>query len=124
MARKKKDVVAFAEAALDDALEATLDSGDNPVNMAELAVELIRLFGGPKGIAAAMHKAYKDPLATQSERSTIMQLMYKVVAFASSKEGMLTDEVSDEDLEIMFRKQLHKQGITGFIGEWMYHVCI
>ncbi len=114
MERKPKAKNAFASKgseSLTDTIERVVLAKESPVNLHEIACELIDLFGGPKGIARTIHTNYNATSSNPQERANIMGILYKIIAAASAKDTLDGDDMSEEDLLIAMKKHMGRLGV-------------
>ena len=122
MPRKKKQDSPRASSGF-KSLESILTSKDSPIDIKEVAYQLMGLVGGGAGLAQMIKAEYASTEAGSLARARALDLMVKMLQIASPKDGAEdTSYLTDDDIAETVRGEIQKLGISEAV--WVYHVCI
>lgn len=123
MAKRKQKPVAAKSAGGFKSLESILTASDSPIDIKEVAYQLMNLVGGAAGLAILIKEEYNASEAGSLARTRALDIMVKMLQIAAPKDGVEdTSYLTDEDLAEIARDELRRMGVTD--PGWITHVCI
>lgn len=131
MPRKKpapNDLTGLAEPLKKDrtpitTIDQVLDRKNSPIEQKRIAMELMSLMGGERGLAKRLMEEYKATTPGSLARARFFGVLLKLVAMATPKEiqGDL-DYITEEDIGRILREHVADQGVKA--DGYPTHVCI
>ena len=106
-----------SEGRLQDALKTALADRQNAVEAGGLLGDIIEIWGGPRRLAADIHREFQEAAVGGMTRQRILEMVQRLITYASDRQITQTAkpaEMSDADLEALAMNYMRK--LSGTAG--------